>query len=221
MESKGHLSLKIKLKKSSCIFPIDNSNASKSVDKEISSSPPLSARFNIATKVSCPPKFYLKHFIRKKTSFNNVWIALFNSETLGACSFKAQEKHYQGHHSFKSSFIEANSDLLEVSSSLVQATGCNTRRGTFNSLEKCEQNTSKVQYGIGNPEENSSLEDQDSDVESVPSVSSEELEEIKEGEEVEDSEILENIISDVRELFVEEGVEEEQPSLQKFREEIP
>ena len=163
----------------------------------------------------------MKHFIRKKTSFNNVWTVLFNSETLGACSFKAQEKHYQGHHSFKSSFIEANSDLLEVSSSLVQATGCNPRRGTFNSLEKCEQNTSKVQYGIGNPEENSSLEDQDADVESVPSVSSEELEEIKEGEEVEDSEILENIISDVRELFVEEGVEEEQPSLQKFREEIP
>ena len=221
VESKGHPSLKIKLKKKTAAFPIDNSNASKSVDKEVSSSPPLSARFNIATRVSCPPKFYLKHFIRKKTSFNNVWTALFNFETLGACSFKAQEKHYQGHHSFKSSFTEANPDLLEVSSSPVQATGCNTRRGTFNSIEKCEQNTSKVQYGIANPDENSSLEDQDSNVESVPSVNSEELEEIKEGEEVEDYEILKNIISNVHELFVEEGVEEEQPSHQKFKEEIP
>ena len=77
-----------------------------------------------------------------------------------------------------------------------------------------------MQYGIANPEEDGSLEDQYPDVESVPSVSSEKLEEIKAGEEVEDSEILENIISDVRELFVEESVEEEQPSLQKFREEI-
>ena len=171
MKSKGHPTLKVKLKKkSSCIFPIDNNNASKSVDKEVSSSPPLSAQFNKATKISSPPKSFLKHFIRKKTYFNNVWTALFNFETFGACSFKAQEKHYQGHHSFKSLFTKENSDLLEVSSSLVQATSCNTRRGTFNSLEKCEQNTSKVQYGIANPEEGGSLENQDSDVESVPSV---------------------------------------------------
>ena len=53
------------------------------------------------------------------------------------------------------------------------------------------------------------------------SVSSEELEEINAEEEFEDSEILENIISDVCELFEEEGLEEEQPSLQKFRQEIP
>ena len=220
MESKGHPTLKIKLKKSSCIFPIDNRGASKSVDKEVRSSPPLSARFNKATKISCPPKF-LKHFIRKKTYFNNVWTALFVSETFGACSFKAQVKHYQGHHSFKSSFTEANPQLLEVLSSLVRVIGCNTRPGSFNSLQKCEQNTSKVQYGIANPKEDGSLEDQDSDVESVSSVSCEELEEIEAGEEVEDSEFLENIISDVCELFVEDGVEEKQTSLHRFREETP
>ena len=50
-------------------------------------------------------------------------------------------------------------------------------------------------------------------IESKPSPKSEELEEIKAGEEVEDYEILENIISNVRKFFVEEGVEEEQPSL--------
>ena len=75
-----------------------------------------------------------------------------------------------------------------------------------------------------NPKEVGSLdaqEMQDSDVESVASVSSEELEEVKAREEAEDFEILENIIGDIRELFVEEGIEEEQPSLQKFREEIP
>ncbi|KAA0031952.1 Retrotransposable element Tf2 [Cucumis melo var. makuwa] len=99
-----------------------------------------------------------------------------------SCSFKAQEKHFQGHQSLKSSFTEVNP--LEVSSALVQATGYNNKL-----------------------EEDGSLEDQDPDVESVPSVSSEELEEFKAGEEVEDSEILENIISDVRGLFVEESVQ--------------
>ena len=42
---------------------------------------------------------------------------------------------------------------------------------------------------------------QDADVGSVVSISSEELEEVEVGEEVEDYEILENIISDVRELL--------------------
>ena len=97
-------------------------------------------------------------------------------------------------------------------------------RGTLNSQQECEQIISKVQYGIANQEEAGILdaqETQDLDVESVSSVSSEELEEIKAEEEVEDFEILENIISNVCKLFVEEGIEEEQPSLQKFREDVP
>ena len=77
-----------------------------------------------------------------------------------------------------------------------------------------------MQCGITNPEEDGSLKDQDSNVESVPSVSNEELEEFNAGEKVDDSEILENIISNVCGLFMEESVEE-QPSLQKFKEEIP
>ena len=65
------------------------------------------------------------------------------------------------------------------------------------------------QIGNGTPEEARSPDVQgiqDSDVESVVSASSEELEEVEAGEEAEDSEILENIISNTRELFVEECV---------------
>uniref|UniRef100_A0A9I9EFY7 Uncharacterized protein n=1 Tax=Cucumis melo TaxID=3656 RepID=A0A9I9EFY7_CUCME len=75
------------------------------------------------------------------------------------------------------------------------------------SIPKCEQNTNKVQCGITNPEEDGSLKDQDSNVESVPSVSNEELEEFNAGEKVDDYEILENIISNVCGLFMEESVE--------------
>ena len=95
-------------------------------------------------------------------------------------------------------------------------------RGTLNSQQECGHTIRKVQYGIANPKEAvDAQETQDSDVESILSVSSEELKEIKAGEEAVDSEILENIISDVLELFVEEGIEEEQSSLHKFKEEIP
>ena len=63
----------------------------------------------------------------------------------------------------------------------------------MNSHQECERNPSKVQYGIVNPEEADSLDAQEA---------------------LEDSE-------DVRGLFVEEGLEKEQPSPQKFSEEIP
>lgn len=81
----------------------------------------------------------------------------------------------------------------------------------MNSQQECEQNISKGQYGNGTPEEFGSPDVQgiqDSDVESVVSVSSEELEEVEAGEEAKDSEILENIISTIHKLFVEECVEE-------------
>ena len=80
-----------------------------------------------------------------------------------------------------------------------------------------------MQYGNANLEEAGSLnaqETQYSDVESVLNVSSEKLEEIKVEEEAKDCEILENIINNVCQLFVKKGIEEEQPSLQKFKEEI-
>ena len=99
---------------------------SKSVNKKERLSSSLLAWFNKAKKNYYPPKF-LKHFIRKRTSSNHVWTALFNSESFGTCLFKAQEKHSQGQQSFKFSFTDVNSDLLEVCSSLVQASGCNTR----------------------------------------------------------------------------------------------
>ena len=82
---------------------------------------------------------------------------------------------------------------MEVSSSLIQATICITKQGTLNSHQECERNPSKVQYGIVNPEEADSLDAQEA---------------------LEDSE-------DVRGLFVEEGLEKEQPSLQKFSKETP
>ncbi|TYK30617.1 putative vacuolar protein sorting-associated protein 13A isoform X1 [Cucumis melo var. makuwa] len=164
----------------------------------------------------------------------------------GACSFKAKEKHYQCQQSFRFLFPNGNPDLMEVCSSLVQALGFHTRlpiinisfilslssnsdqppqmcRVTLNSQTRVRTKY-KEQYGNANLEEAGSLnahETQDSDVESVVRVSSEELEEVEVGEEAEDSEILENIINDFLELFVEEGMEEEQPPLQKFREEIP
>lgn len=40
-------------------------------------------------KKGCTPKFFLKHFIRKQTSFNNAWIALLQFESFGPCSLKA------------------------------------------------------------------------------------------------------------------------------------
>lgn len=82
-------------------------------------------------------------------------------------------------------------------------------RGTLNSQQECEQNTSKEQNGNGTIEEVGSPDVQgiqDSKIELVVSASSEELEEVEAGEEAEDSEILENIISNTRELFVEECV---------------
>ena len=94
-------------------------------------------------------------------------------------------------------------------------------RGTLNSQQECEQNTSKEQNGNGTIEEVGSPDVQgiqDSKIELVVSASSEELEEVEAGEEAKDYENLKNIMSNTNELFMEEF--EELP-IQKIRDEIP
>lgn len=77
------------------------------VNKEEILSPSSSTRFNKAKKNSCSSKFFLKYFIRKRTSFNNAWTALLKFESFGVCSIKAQKKHSQGQHSSWPSFNNA------------------------------------------------------------------------------------------------------------------
>ena len=56
----------------------------------------------------------LKHYIRKQTSFNNIWTVLLKSELNGVCSLKAISSASFQNHPLKPSISDKNPNLLEV-----------------------------------------------------------------------------------------------------------
>ena len=62
----------------------------------------------------------LKHYIRKRTSFNNLWTALLKSEFNDGCALKVPLLVPSRIHRFEPSISECNPDLLEVYSSKIR-----------------------------------------------------------------------------------------------------
>ncbi|XP_031738083.1 uncharacterized protein LOC116402658 [Cucumis sativus] len=69
----------------------------------------------------------LKHYIRKHTSFNNIWTALLKSELDGGCDLKIPISAPSRMHRSEPSISANNPDLLEVYCSKIQSSNCLTR----------------------------------------------------------------------------------------------
>ena len=82
-------------------------------------------RFKCAkgSKSSHAPKV-LKHYIRKQTSFNNVWTVLLKSELNGVYDLKVSPLNSLRIYPIKHSIYNKNPDLLEVYNFRVQAPEC-------------------------------------------------------------------------------------------------
>ena len=88
------------------------------------------------SKSSHIPKI-LKHYIRKQTSFNNVWTALLKSELNGVCDLKIPPLDCFRNNTIKHSVSANNPNLLEVYSSKIQAPESFSRLVNSTSPSKC------------------------------------------------------------------------------------
>ena len=158
------------------------------------------------SKSSLTPKI-LEHYIRKQTSFNNVWTALIKSELNGICDLKISPLDSFRNNTIEHSVSVNNLDLLEVYSSKIQVPEHFSNSVNSASPSKC-LNTSKSSTSIAKTCQQGSACKADLSPKEQPenfspiNVSSEELVDLSEFDPKSDSEIEGR---DLNVLFNEEG----------------
>ena len=96
-----------------------------SLQSLVSCNKPKSTKGGKSLQVQAPK--ILKHYIRKHTSFNDLWIALLKSELNGGCDLKIPISAPSRMHHSEPSISANNPDLLEVCCSKIQSSNCLTR----------------------------------------------------------------------------------------------